>query len=444
MTSPPPAPKRIKAGLEDQIFYWMTTQFDAQNHAVMHMSGRLDEVVLEQAVHLALKAEPVLVCRYVPATWRQYWEPMAHPEKLKLVTMIAQETSLKDVQRFLEVYQPIDHLKGPQVHVYILRGQADLLIVKISHVVSDGGGVKDFCYLIADIYTKLLTQPDYAPPVNPNPERSLTQVTRHFKLWDMVKILGRSVKDLKGIFIPFIFRKPIVQHAEPGDRAYEILTLEKDAFNRLKAYAQSLNVTINDVITALYFRAFYTCMNNDPRAFLRLVITVNLRRFIPGGKAASICGLSGFTYMNIGRHPGATLTDTVGLVHRHMNWIKNDYPGLGGSFPLTWLFFKTLPYKFSLYLHTLMSRQMQKQYIYPGNVAPLLTNTGVLEKSCLNFGGAYPERLFFSAPLSYPPMFATTVTTYESEMTLCVGFCEKTLSRETARRIFSRIMAELP
>ncbi|MBU0992646.1 MAG: hypothetical protein KJ737_09150 [Proteobacteria bacterium] len=445
MISSEQLPQRFKTGLEDQIFFWMDSQFDSQNHAVMTLNGRLDKAILNRAARLTLMAEPVLGCRYVPATWRQYWERLENPESCALVSVIETDGEPDDISRFLEINQPINHLIGPQVHFYLLRSpENDILCIKISHVAGDGGGVRDLCYLVSDIYTKLIVDPDYIPEINIGGSRSLTQVTKVFGFMDMLKILRRSLRDMKGIFLPFIFKRPSFEKHTPDDRAYEIAVIEKQTYIKIRDYASSLGVTVNDVITAAFFRAFYTLVNADPKAFLRLVITVNLRRFLPDQKAESICGLSGFIYMNIGQHLGETLRDTVHLVHNYMKAIKNDYPGLGGSFPMTWLFFKTLPFKLSLFLHTVIANQMKKQYIHPGKVAPLLTNTGALEKKHLNFGGISPTSVFFSAPLSYPPVFATTVTTYEDQMTFCVGFCEKTLPRHEARKLFRFLIDELP
>lgn len=436
---------RIRAGLEDQIFFWMDSQFDSQNHAIICLKGRIDEALLEQAAKLTVQAEPILGCRYVPATWRQYWEPINHSKELPFVTLIHSEDDTETLARFLEIHQPIDHLKGPQMHLYLLRSEKnDTLIIKISHVAGDGGAVRDVCYLVASIYGKLLSNPLYQTEPNLTGSRSLRQVTQQFGFLDMLKIFRRSVRDMKGIFLPFIFKKPSFEPMNISDRAYELIVVDRTKFQAIREYARSLNVTVNDVLTAAYFRAFYTCVNADKNAMLRLTITADLRRFLPNRKAKTICGLSGFIYMNIGRDLGKTLQETAFLVNRYMNDIKNDYPGLGGSFPLTYLFFKTLPLPFSLFLHTVMANQMKKHYIFPGKVAPILTNTGVLEKDPLTFGDISPTNVYFSAPLSYPPVFATTITTYEEQISFCVGFSERTLSRESVKHFFEFMINELP
>lgn len=444
MKPPEPSIRRIRAGLEDQIFFWMDSQFDSQNHAVIRFNGQIDEEILEEAGKLALVAEPVLACRYAPALFRQYWEPMALSKAPRLLTIRHAEDDPESIARFLEIDQPIDHLKGPQLHLYLLRAKDhDTLVVKISHVVGDGGAVRDFCYLLSSIYGKRLADPQYRPETN-HGSRSLRQVTKNFGFLDMLKIVRRSLRDMKGIFHPFIFQKPSFEPMNPKDRAYEIALIGRGQYQAIREFARLLNVTVNDVVTAAYFRAFYTWVNAHPSAVLRLVITADLRRFLPDRKAATLCGLSGFIYMNIGRDLGETLQDTALLVNRHMNGIKKDYPGLGGSFPMTYLFFKMLPLPIALSLHSFMAGQMKKQYIYPGKIAPLLTNTGVLEKERLTFGEIFPEAVFFSAPLSYPPVFATTITTYEEQMTFCAGFSAKSLPREAVKHFFQSMAQELP
>ena len=400
MTTPAPSLNRIRAGLEDQIFFWMDSQFDSQNHAVLRFNGRVDEKILEKAGNLTLVAEPVLACRYVPSLFRQYWEPISLSDAPSLLTILHSEDDPDTLSRFLEVDQPIDHLKGPQVRFYLLRGgERDTLVIKISHVVGDGGAVRDLCYLLSFLYGKSLADPNYRPLPNLKGSRSLTQVTKHFGFVDMLKILRRSLRDMAGIFYPFIFKKPSFEPMDPADRAYEIAFIDRKRYNAIKHFARFLNVTVNDLVTAAYFRAFYTWVNSHPETILRLVITADLRRFLPDRKAETLCGLSGFIYMNIGRDLGDSLKETALLVNRHMNAIKQDYPGLGGSFPLTYLFFKTLPLPIALFPHSFMAGQMKKQYIYPGKIAPLLTNTGTIDKKRVGFGEMFPETVFFSAPL---------------------------------------------
>lgn len=437
-------PQQFKTGLEDQIFYWMDSQFDSQNHMVISFNDSIDEKILERATRLAIDAEPVLGCRYVPRTWRQIWERLDNLDEIELVKIIETKNDVEGIEKFLAQPNPIRPLEGPQVKIYILRAETDTICIKISHFAADGGGLKDFSYLLVNTYNHLLKNPEYVPPANTDGSRSLRQVTKNFKIKDIFNILKRSYKDMKGIFFPFAFRLPKAAKPDYQDRMFEVTKIKPEKFQRIKTYARKNDATINEIIVTAYFRTFYKKINPSPKATLRLVTTVDLRRFIPSGKAESVCGLSGFIYMNIGKKRGESFEETLSLVKKYMAEIKNDYPGLGGSVPFTALFFKALPVKLALYLHDIMGEHMKKQVMYPGNTVPILTNAGKIDENKYNFGTAEATNMIITAPLSYTPTFATTITTFKDEMSLCIGYCEKTIKKSEVKAFFEFMVNDLP
>ena len=54
------------------------------------------------------------------------------------------------------IKEPGDRIQGPMVQTKLLRGTTtDMLVVKLSHLCSDGAGVKEYIKLLGTIYTHL-------------------------------------------------------------------------------------------------------------------------------------------------------------------------------------------------------------------------------------------------------------------------------------------------
>ena len=59
-------PRRFPAAAQDRIVYLNQQLLDPQIHYIVAFEARLDESRLKRCVRLAMDAEPVFGCRYVP------------------------------------------------------------------------------------------------------------------------------------------------------------------------------------------------------------------------------------------------------------------------------------------------------------------------------------------------------------------------------------------
>ncbi len=131
--------------------------------AVLDFPGHLDERLLQAAVLESMRQHPVLGCRFVSGTDPR-WEP-AEGDSAALFTvqhcLDGELAALSDAC----LVQDWDHTLG-QAACRLLRAGHDRLIIAISHLCSDGSGLKAYLAILGDLYTQMeaghrpLSQPD--------------------------------------------------------------------------------------------------------------------------------------------------------------------------------------------------------------------------------------------------------------------------------------------
>ncbi len=410
--------------MTDRILYAHSKLYEPQIHAVIAFRGRVHEDRMARAVRLSLDAEPVLGCRFVYRWWRPYWERRDDLDDLELCRVVETGDVEAELQRFLAM--PTDPRSDPQVLARILRAEDDTLCIKVNHLTADAGGTKEYTYILAALYRKLAEDPGYAPRPNLNGSRSFRQVSRRLSFLAMLRIVRQGIRDtIEDAFPARSWTFPAAP-GSPDKRTYVIRRIGPERFRALKAFGERHRATVNDVVVAALYRALLLRIHPAPNEALRMMITADLRRYLPSGKAGAICNLSGFVHLNPGFEMGKTLEDTVVRVRDLMNLKKVDYIGLG-EYPLAALVFKGLPFAWARkLLHWTVD-----QWIEAGRAFPSITNLGVLREQELVFGGPEVTDAYLTVPIPFPPLFVMGISGFRESLTFSIGLCETGMDRTT-------------
>jgi NRPS condensation-like uncharacterized protein len=142
-------PARLPSVSQDRLLYLNRHLGELYTIYVLTCDGRIDRDRLRQTMRLAIDAEPVLGCRYVPGR-RPYWERRRDLDSLNLCDLA--ETA--DLQQELAAFVAarMDATKDPLLHARIVRGASDTLLFQTSHLPIDGAGIKELIALIASLY----------------------------------------------------------------------------------------------------------------------------------------------------------------------------------------------------------------------------------------------------------------------------------------------------
>lgn len=435
-----PVPQRFRAVLTDQVLFCMGGTQDHQVHCVLSMDGRVDEDRMNRAVRLSLDAEPVLGCRFVERWWRPYWERRNDLDRTRLCHLTETTDVEQEQMRFLTT--PMDPCVDPLVEVEILRSLTDTLCIKMSHVVADGGGMKEYVDLLATIYRRLAEERDYVAAPNLRGRRSLRQISSRFGFLDKLRIIRCGLQDIIESNFPvpywnFPFDK--VGCLEKPKRAFVIRRIGPERVRIIREYSRNQEATLNDVMLAALYRVLYSLIKPEPTVNFRLRMIADLRRYLPVTKGEAICNLSGFVHLNIGTELGPAFDDSCFRVRDRMNTIRAGFPGLG-DVSLSAIVFKWFPF----FLARRLFRFALRQLIRSGNIPPILTNWGAIEPERADFGDVTAEQAFGAPPTVFPPFFSLTVTSFRETLTLCTGFLENAIARRKIEHLLERLENELP
>ncbi|HPQ70515.1 MAG TPA: hypothetical protein PKW95_15405 [bacterium] len=427
---------RIRATLLDETLYAMSAVGEWHIGLVLAFAERLDETRLAEALRLTLHAEPLLAARLAPAWWRAHWEPPEQPPASFPLSVEPAGDEPPAAHRFF--LEPMDHFDGPQVQALLLRGAGDTLLLKLSHFVTDAGGVKHYAYLLADIYRRLADDPHYRPPVNDAP-RGLHRITASIgrgvkraalrRMWREGKANPPSPTPLNppGKLAARDERRFIARHVEPGQ------------FAALRAWGRERELTINDVLVAAFLRALTQTPPDDQAHLLRIIGTVDLRRYLPADAPPTIDNLSGWVYANFGADAGDDLDATARLVGATMRQLKEGPLGLS-MMPFLALLRAVSPLALNRIMYTEMMEGFNKENAFP----PTLTNMGAIDPARLTFADAPALRAFLLPPLLYPPTIGPGVSGYGDTLTLSAGYCAAGTPTPIMEKLFAAWLDELP
>lgn len=438
--------------LDGVLFYLCETREDQQIHCILALDGRLDFMRLQRAVRLSLDAEPILGCRLVYHPIAPWWEGCGDPDNPQYCRLIHTDDAKQSANAFLTV--PLNPFLDPVVQVRVFRRDGDILVVKISHMIMDGGGSNEYLYLLADIYNRLKTDPDFKPAANRNGTRSLRQVTRQFTLLEKAKVIRRSLRDLKrndvylleqirlrisrkNQFSKLTWGLPLEQGNEE-DRTYILRKIPAHLVNRLREYARSHGATLNDAMLTAYCRALHEQSARRPEESMRVRTIANLRRYLPGDEGDALCNLCGYVPVNLGRCLGNGFLETLLRVRDRMLSHKADFIGLG-VFPVS-IVTRFMP----LYLRKKLAKfeldWMNKGYIKP---LPKFSSVGDMMPDRLRFDGVTVSDACQVGPVGYPPAFTVGTTAFKGALTLSVGICNASRNGPVFEKLFDGMEKEI-
>ncbi len=410
--------ERFRACFSDNMNWLLSFVYLPQIHFRIDLNGRLDEMRLLEALELAVRATPVLSCRYVEHRIRPYWE--LNPEvdcRREDVFCIRQV----DEARFQGVLHDflstrISEQLGPQFKVMVLRtASTDSLILKLNHQVADACAVKEFGYLLAFLYDRLKTCPQFQPQVDCR-SRSLRQVFGPFSAGRLLRVAARHVAETLDNFHPSKNLYFPVSGTFGGAFRWVFKRFDQVRVRAVKTYCIQTRATVNDVMTTALVRAWSELGTWPENGVMRVVGTVDLRRHLPDSCSAGLCNLSSFYFLNLGKDPGDDFCQTLKRVKTRMDALKSKDIGLGFILG-NWLFTGCLPFA----LQKFWVRKVMFRLMHIGHVPPVMTNMGEIDERRLDFGNPGVAAAELIAPPCYPPFFGAGLSGFRNCLSLSAG-----------------------
>lgn len=392
---------------------------DRTIHFAATFSEHLNLECLKKSVDLSAGAFPLIRCGFQENSGKPYWKDKGYTSD-DMVKLIETKDVNSAVWEFL--LMEADEINGPQLKIGIIRSnQTDTLCVTINHMICDAAGCKDYLYWLSSIYTKAGKDPNYRPE-SLTGRRNLGQIMKTFSWAERVRIFAGSNDMKKHDEARFDFEGDL------NNPFIELRTVPREKFRRLKDDAKALGATINDVLLTAYIRSLNQYFGHS----IALPCSVDLRKYLPGRKAGSICNLVTNLKCDIGPDIGAAFDITLEKVKQEMNRQKTDIRCMKSI----WLMeagFGILPYR-------IMEKIIDWAFVNP----PIaFTNLGILNKEKLEFGENKMTGAFMTGSVKYIPYFQIAVSTFDDVMTLSANLYGTQADRNKISHFLDGMILEL-
>jgi len=404
-----------------------------QIQVVMKLNGRLDFDKLSKAVKLTTDEQPVLGCRFVVDD-PPYWKRIENIQESMLCSLVETDNAEEAVEKFLESRLDMDN--DPMVKVALIRSdQYDTLGIKINHACSDGGGTKEYVHLLAHIYSCLDRDGYYEP----NPVvRSRKDHEKAFRTLGIENPKAdKSIVDFHRTVWPFPWKAGGCSKNTP----FVICRLPKGQLDVLSKYGKARGATINDLIVTAFYRAMFKITQPPYGIPMDMGITVDLRRYLPDGKAEAIRNFSGGIVTRIPRVMGESFEKTLARVVSVMKNKKARNPGYKNATAAERMeqvnFYQSLAY------FKIMSLLSEIQAHFCFYCSPVLSNIGIISKSPIKFGKNIVTDAYIIPPVVRAPGFLLVASSYNGTLTLAAGYYEGSISRWFVKKLLNQIRNEL-
>jgi NRPS condensation-like uncharacterized protein len=326
---------------------------------------------------------------------------------------------------------------GPQIKACVWRTTfSDHFLLKVAHLATDAGGLKDIAQLISRIYSRLASEPDYRPTPNIKTSRGLWQVLRHIPLHAYPRIYFDCFKEARSLMGLGATHTLLLEEGPHTPLIFTQRHVTADQLKSLVTYGRVHDATLNDLMMTAFFRALALEGNWDGKSQLSLVTTVDFRKwYFPTGRVSAVANLSGGAYPTLGTELGEDFSSTLRKVTAVTQRQKTLGIGLHGY--LFWLpTYMFLPNA----LVKSMVRSGYKRQAKSHNMTPCLTNLGDIDPEDLVMEGL-PLRAWILPPPGYAPLFVAGFSGFAGTVTLSAG--AYSYQKATVERFFDRVLFEL-
>ena len=419
---------KMKAEMWDRMQFLFRNYYDRMVHLKLRYEGRIDMELLRSAVVFMVEKAPVLHSSFNTTVVKPYWEEQKYAID-DIVSFSRVDNAENAADEFLSGVIPYDNNVQIKIAVFE-QNDKSVLAILVNHMCMDGGDFKYFISTLISNYNALKRH-DYSALKMKSGSRSHEQVYSKFEDSDLKHARGlyKNVGKNKDAKVAF----PWSESSDSDVNRIGVREIDKDRFDRMRAVAKKLGITVNDAVMAITCRTIYELCELEDDFPLTVSCAIDLRRHIVEGGAEG--GLTNHTAWLACRtsEKGATMRDTVVNVLRSMNKYKRDkFIGLY-SLPLLKL------------AYTIFTQDMAEFAIKQGYDNPLLavSNMGLLGDDKLVFEGTKLTGGYISGATKYKPYFLMSVTTLCGKLTFSTSFRGSNKDVEIVNRYFDIIEKNL-
>ena len=405
---------KIKAEPFDCMQYFYRAVQQPLIRCCISFTGHVDTVVLNRAVNLSASVFPLI--NYGFDEKRHCWIKRGCTAG-NIVHVVRLREDGRKVSDIL-LNSSINVASGPQLNLFLLVDDDwDTLCIIINHMVSDGGGFKQYLYLLASLYSECEKNSGFSNIMKCSNNRSFSCLLRNLSFDRKLDIL--LTKSDAHIPDPAVYM-PLEGNAEKPFIA--IRKFDTELFFTIRNHAHENSASINDMLLTAYMRALH---HSTGSTSITVPCPVDLRKYMKGNTSYSICNLTANYRCNIDMVNNESFDETLKKVSSQMRLQKKNDGCL--KMPILYhMAFCILPFRIIRKLFYKLSPIPVTSY----------TNLGVLDSGKLGFGSLKTEDAFISTAVKNVPYFQVSVSTFENQCTMSSSLYGTEKDKNTVNELF--------
>ena len=417
--------------IQDQMNYFALKISSQMLHCALFFEGHLDDSLLREAIRRSIEIEKILGCRLVRRDSSVFWESRDDSAHFVPFEIIETANVLEKMDSFW--IQDIDLENGPLFQIRVFRNTNDCLCIKISHAISDAGGLKNYVALLARLYTDLANGAENPLKYSSSVDRSQAQILQSLEPSVSTMLSEKSGDFFRNVRPNWSFPSDGYQKAKPK---YSVIRIEKELFHAIMDMAKEKKVTLNDMLLTAFCCALRKDEGYPFSQPILIQIPVDLRRYLADKNTLPICNMTGTEYLNI-NIDNNNFDDVLEKVHDYMQAAKTSFPGLVSAFANEFL--ASMGFEQAM---SIAQGSMEKSIQYNVSI-PIMSNMGIITDDCKSFGDLIAKDGYLVSPVMYSPGFMLGVSSFGDSLTLTVGFSEESIQIEHINKFLKRIASEL-
>ena len=398
-------PKIIKAGGGERGQFILREFNDNTVRFVLNYPGIVDVEILRKAVKAVVESVDVLHGTFFTEGIGAHWKLNENVDESNYFLYVQTDGDPAPTANTLSL-MPVYSEDKVQIHCTLVQSEnASCVVVRMSHLVVDGGDGKYLLGKLAEAYNMIAETGNADALEIKNGSRAPEKVYDKVSKEDMKKLQksSPSSSDVRS-FYPY-------PTEEPGRNRLVLAKLPGDVMNAARKKAKSVGASVNDMMIAATYHAYAKMEGIDAAAPMCMNSTMDLRRHCVDGESEGLCNMSGSFMTLLEKGVQQSFSETLAIVAEQTTKVKeNPLAGLEGM-PIVHALARNVPIGLLLEI-------MGKVY----GTAPVgITNLGNLKCADFALGGIVPNGGIFGGPLKKKPGMQISVISFDGECVLAVA-----------------------
>lgn len=389
------------AGVGERMQYLAHKFNDTTIRFILHYPGFLNPDILCDAVKAVIGDVDVLHASFIANSQSCHWRVNTDYQVSDYFSILECDGDPVKVACGLAV-QPVDHKDKCQLQVTLVNGsKACAVLIRISHLVVDGGDGKYLLNKLAEAYRIIEENRDIEELVVKDGSRSAMNAYKELGL-----------QELKSLFkMPFSGVKTIYPFADPKEHgALRMLrvTIPAETMGTARMKAKTVGASVNDLLLTACYRSY--AKTNHLEGAMSVSGMVDLRQHCKDGTSEGLSNMSGGLSTTLEYASGSTFTDNLTEIAGQTAEAKqNPLVGLDGI-PMIHTATKTAP----------MWVLLKAADIIYSSLSLSLTNLGNIPCEPFTMGGMKPCEGIFGGPLKRKPSVQVGAASFDGTAELTV------------------------